>query len=508
MTPGIPTIGAFTDQSVSLSQGNFTIVPPTSNSEGSWSFTSLDSSIATVSGNKVTLLDGGSVTIRADQAPTTNWLAASATMKLTVTAPSPVLGTFSDITLSIDSVSRVELILPTSTSKGAWTLTSADPSVASVNGLTVTALRSGSTLISAKQNAFGGFRSTIATLKVTILAVDPIISSSTFSDRTVELIPGTPMRISLIAPTSNSSGSWTFTSSDTSTASIEGRDFIALKPGKVTVTAVQNPAAKFGYSKPVTATVFIKGRQFLTPPTNIEKLAGDPDIKITFPLSLSNGKWTATSSEADIVSVSGSVLKIGNAGVATVTLYQEATDIWLPISINFTVKVIGITPIVGTLGPIELAVGETSTQKINATSNSSGKWIYTSSDPSIAKVVDNLIVGVAPGSTTISAYQQPAGKYTQSNTLQAFVTVKSAQVAKPITSPSAAPVSDAIPTVDASLSKRVLTITVKNSGSASVVAMIDSKIVKIGRNAVATGKRKVTVFVAGRLIYSRTFSVK
>ena len=114
VTPGIPTLGEFKDQTLALSAGSFTIAPPTSPSDGSWSFQSLDQSIATVSGTKVTLLDGGVVQIRATQSPTNNWLTATATMKLTVTAPSPTVGTFSDITLSIDSVSKVELILPTS----------------------------------------------------------------------------------------------------------------------------------------------------------------------------------------------------------------------------------------------------------------------------------------------------------------------------------------------------------------------------------------------------------
>ena len=110
VTPGIPTLGEFKDQTVALSAGSFTLTPPTSSSDGSWSFQSLDQSIATVSGNRVTLLDGGEVSIRATQSPTVNWLTTTATMKLSVTAPSPTVGTFSDITLSIDSVSKVELI--------------------------------------------------------------------------------------------------------------------------------------------------------------------------------------------------------------------------------------------------------------------------------------------------------------------------------------------------------------------------------------------------------------
>jgi hypothetical protein len=516
VTPGIPTLGEFKDQTVALSAGTYTITTPTSTSDGAWSFQSLDQSIATVSGNKVTLLDGGEVSIRATQSPTLNWLTTTATMKLSVTAPSPTVGTFSDITLSIDSVSKVELILPVSNSKGAWTLTSADPSVASVNGLTVTALKSGTTKISAKQAPSGGYRSIIVTLNVTILAVDPVVTASGFLDRTVEIIPGTPQQISLAAPVSNSPGVWTFTSSDPAIASINGNSLTALKPGKVTVTAVQGPALKFGSSKPFTISVFVKGRQSLTAPANVEKLAGDPDVAIAYPTSQSTGKWSATSSDPTIAAINGTAIKLGNAGTATITLTQEATDSWIASSTTYSVRVIGVTPTLGAFAPFEISAGEKLTSTKSPLSNSAGKWIYSSSDPKIVAVIDNVITGVAVGTATISAYQQPAGKYGQSNTLQTTVTVKAGAVATPTPtptpkpSPSATANSGTSAAVKASAfnSKRVISIYVANVGTAPIIAMIDSKVVKVGKNTVKPGKRTVRVYSGGKLILSRTFTVK
>jgi hypothetical protein len=515
VTPGVPTLGEFKDQTVALSAGTYTITTPTSTSDGAWSFQSLDQSIATVSGNKVTLLDGGDVSIRATQSPTLNWLTTTATMKLSVTAPSPTVGTFSDITLSIDSVSKVELILPASNSKGSWTLTSADPSVASVNGLTVTALKSGTTKISAKQAPSGGYRSIIVTLNVTILAVDPVVTASGFLDRTVEINPGTPQQISLPAPVSNSPGAWTFTSSDPTIASINGNSLSALKPGKVTVTAVQGPALKFGSSKPFTISVFVKGRQSLTAPANIEKLAGDPDVAIAYPTSQSTGKWSATSSDPTIAAVNGSAIKLGNAGTAIITLAQEATDSWIASSTTYAVRVIGVTPTLGAFAPFEISAGEKLTTPKSPLSNSAGKWIYSSSDPKVVAVIDNVITGVAVGTATISAYQQPAGKYGQSNTLQTTVTVKAAAVVvaptptpKPSPSASANPATPVAVKASAFLRKRVVSIYVANVGTAPIIAMIDSRVVKIGKNTVAPGKRTVRVYSGGKLILSKTFTVK
>ena len=460
-------------------------------------------------------MDGGDVSIRATQSPTLNWLTTTATMKLSVTAPNPTVGTFSDITLSIDSVSKVELILPASNSKGSWTLTSADPSVASVNGLTVTALKSGTTKISAKQAPSGGFRSIIVTLNVTILAVDPVVTASGFLDRTVEIIPGTPQQISLAAPVSNSPGAWTFTSSDPAIASINGNSLSALKPGKVTVTAVQGPALKFGSSKPFTISVFVKGRQSLVAPANVEKLAGDPDVAIAYPTSQSTGKWSATSSDPTIAAVNGSAIKLGNAGTAIITLAQEATDSWIASSTTYAVRVIGVTPTLGAFAPFEISAGEKLTTPKSPLSNSAGKWIYSSSDPKVVAVIDNVITGVAVGTATISAYQQPAGKYGQSNTLQTTVTVKAAAVVvaptptpKPSPSASANPATSVAVKASAFLNKRVVSIYVANVGTAPIIAMIDSRVVKIGKNTVAPGKRTVRVYSGGKLILSKTFTVK
>ncbi|CAN2225387.1 hypothetical protein MCEMRE20_01331 [Candidatus Nanopelagicaceae bacterium] len=512
VTPGIPTLGEFKDQTLALSAGSFTIAPPTSPSDGSWSFQSLDQSIATVSGTKVTLLDGGVVQIRATQSPTNNWLTATATMKLTVTAPSPTVGTFSDITLSIDSVSKVELILPTSNSKGSWNLTSADPTVASVSGLTVTALKSGTTKISAKQAASGGYRSIILTMNVTILAVDPVVTVSGFLDRTVEITPGSPQQISLVAPVSNSPGVWTFTSSDEAIASINSNTLTAIKPGKVTVTAVQSPALKFGSSKPFTISVFVKGRQSLIAPANVEKLAGDPDVAIAYPTSQSTGKWSATSSDPTIASINGTAIKLGNAGTATITLAQEATDSWVASATTFSVRVIGVTPTLGAFAPFEISVGEKLASVKTPLSTSTGKWIYSSSDPKVLAVIDNVITGIAIGSATISAYQQPAGKYGQSNTLQATVTVKAAPVVAPTPTPSPSatpkPVAPSATKASASLSLRIISIYVANAGTAPIVAMIDSRIAKVGKNSVAPGKRTVRVYSGGKLILSRIFNVR
>jgi len=96
--------------------------------------------------------------------------------------------------------------------------------------------------------------------------------------------------------------------------------------------------------------------------------------------------------------------------------------------------------------------------------------------------------------------------------LQATVTVKAAAAPtatpKPSPSATATPATSGAVKASASLSKRVISIYVANVGTAPIIAMIDSRVVQIGKNTVSPGKRTVRVYSGGKLILSRTFAVK
>jgi hypothetical protein len=80
-----PVFGSFADQSKLLSTGSYTITPPTSTGPGNITYTSSNTSVATVSGTTVTLVGAGTSTITANQAATTNYNAGSTIYVLTVT---------------------------------------------------------------------------------------------------------------------------------------------------------------------------------------------------------------------------------------------------------------------------------------------------------------------------------------------------------------------------------------------------------------------------------------
>jgi hypothetical protein len=193
-------------------------------------------------------------------------------------------------------------------------------------------------------------------------------------------------------------------------------------------------------------------------------------------------------------------------------LTQAANDFWLTGSTTFKVTILGTTPTIGTLAPVKVEVGQTLSVITNPVSNSTGKWKYSITDPAIAKVVNNAIVGVAVGTTTIIATQLPGGKFGQSNSVQATLSVVSATV-KPTPTPtpsaSASPTptpssSTAKPVVKVTVKKRVINVSVKGS---IVTVLINGKKKKLGNNTVKPGANTVIVKVGTTTIFNKTYKI-
>ena len=529
ITPGTPVLGTWSPLSTALSTGQFKITPPTSTSAGLWIYSLSNNvvngyTIASLSGNTITLLDGGTVTINATQQSTSTYLAASTTNTLQITAIKPVVGAFSDITVSRDSVGNFNLKAPSSTSPGPWQFTSSNPSVATVSGTLVAPTGVGTTVITAHQLPLSGYQSTTLTMNLTITASPPTVSALTPITYTLGAIPNNTLPI--IAPTSNSTGAWVYTVADPTIATVNGSSLIILKAGGTTITAKQNPAGSFGFSSIESAPLIVNQKTVISPLPNLSQVVGDPAIEITPPATQSTGAWTLSTSDPAIAAVNGLQITVGNAGSALITLTQAAQGTWLSNSTTFTVSVIGLVPTIGTLSPIVLTASDLPTTIINPTSNSSGAWSYTITNPATAKIVNGKLVPVGVGVTTLSGVQKPAGKYGQSNTVQTTVTIKAAPVVtptpsvtpKPTPTPTPKPTVSTtptptpkptkvpvVPTVTVKASGRTLTISAKNG---VVVAYINGKMAKIGKNIVKPGNDLVVIEFQSRIIYSKVFTIK
>ena len=153
--------------------------------------------------------------------------------------PSALLSNFSVPTKAVGAA-PFTLTAPISNSTGAFTYTSSNPAVAIVIGSTVTIVGAGTTTITATQAATAthGSNSISATFTVIPLAT---LSNFSVTSREVGAAP-----FALTAPQSNSTGAFTYTSSNLAVATISGSTVTVVGAGTTTITATQAATATHG----------------------------------------------------------------------------------------------------------------------------------------------------------------------------------------------------------------------------------------------------------------------
>jgi uncharacterized protein YjdB len=521
---GTPTLGAFPAQSVPITQKTYTVVPPSSNSDGSWSFVSGTPSVASIVGTTITTHSGGSAQIYATQSGTANWKPAGASMRFTVVAIAPVLGPFGDIMVMKNSVNSLTLNPPTSTSKAWWTFTSSNPSVAIVVSNVVTPLAFGTTVITATQGAVGDYSSATATMTLTVQGPTPTLGL--FSDVTVQLSLSSSLVIQ--PPTSTSAGTWSYTSSDPTVASISGGMATLLKPGITTITATQAPTSIFASPAPISMKLTAVGPAQIGPWADIQKAIGDPDSALVPPTSTSTGTWTYTSSNPQVVDVVDGVVKVKAVGGATISAVQNATPAYTQGSAQMTIFVFGARPTVGTLAPLVATTGDPVIELKIPTSNSPGTWTFTSSDPKVATIKGSTLAIVGAGTATISATQGPSGLFSQSNAVQTQLIVKAkptptpTPTVKPTPTPSpkpkVTPTPTAKPTPRPAVTKPAVNQTIKVTDRGRVLTVvaigvkalvfINGKPGKVGKNTVKPGIASIVITINDKVVYRRVFTIR
>lgn len=122
-----PTLGAFVPGSKTMGNSAFVLTAPTSNSGGAISYSSSDTSVATVSGSTVTLVGSGTTTITATQAANGNYTQASVTGTLSVApAPSPTNSAWDTVFSQSMSMSFTGLTVAGTGASGKWELARAN----------------------------------------------------------------------------------------------------------------------------------------------------------------------------------------------------------------------------------------------------------------------------------------------------------------------------------------------------------------------------------------------
>ncbi len=396
-----------TEESFALGNNNnrytltATVNSALSNKDVTW--TTSDSSIATVSNGTVAFANSGEVTITATliyggvSAECTFNVSKIEAESVTVKNGDEVATELNLVLTNSPTATLTATVAPDNTSIKTVTWTSSDTSVATVssNGV-VTAVGVGTATITA---TCGNVHSTV-TVNVTKVAVTTVALDKT----NVELFVNgaTETLTATVAPDNASLKTVTWTSSDEEVVKVVNGVLTPVKAGTATVTATAD-----GVSATCEVTVTYIAVESVTLSEGTAQLyVNGETVSLTATIAPSNACdktliWT--SSSEDVVTVKNGVLTPVNAGTATVTV--TAAD-GKTATCQVTVTYSAVESINLSANTAQLYVnGESLTLTTNVLPATAAdkNIVWTSSDTNVVKVVNGVLTPVKAGTATVTA---------------------------------------------------------------------------------------------------------
>ena len=294
----------------------------------------------------------------------------------------------------------------------------------------------GSATITATQEATSGYTSQTTTATLTVNPIAPTIGALTAPAKNFG-----DAAFNLTAPTSNSDGAFTYTSSNTTVVTVtSGGTVTIVGAGTTTITATQ--AATTNYtSGSVTASLVVSAAlsNFTVPS---DKVYGDSTFDLTNPTTIYTSEpFLFTSSDITVASIGGAggrTVTILKAGSTTITARQAATGAHSELTINAILVIAKKTPVI-TLAAITKIYGDTSFNISPSSSNTdagagAGAFTFTSRNSNILSIFDAsnaAITGV--GTTTLDISQSETTNFTSGSAVVAVTVSKGTPVLSPFT---------------------------------------------------------------------------
>ncbi len=400
-------------------------VEATSNSTGTFTYSSSNEEVATITGNTVTIVGAGTATITASQAMDDNYKAATGTALLTVNKPFQTI-TFDPLT---DKTYGDEpFILSATASSGLdVTFSSDNPDVAVVSGNQVTIVGAGSAIITASQAGNSNYSAANDVFQT--LTVNQASQTITFGTLSGKTYGDTDFTLS---GTASSGLSVNYASDNTAVATISGTTITIVGAGTAHITASQTGNTNYSSATEVVQTLTVnKQDQTITFGTLADKTYGDSDFTLSATASSGLG-ITYTSDNTAVATISGNAVTIVGAGTANIlanqagnTNYSAAPQVSQSLTVNKQTQTITF----GTL--TDKAFGD-APFTVSATGGTSGNPVtFTSSDDLIATCTGtngSTITVIGAGSCTIYANQAGNVNYSAAGQVGQLLNVgKSAQ---------------------------------------------------------------------------------
>lgn len=413
--PVKPLVGRLSIDNKVFGDAPFSLTEPTSNSSAPFSFSSSDTSVATVNAStgRVTIVGVGSTTVTATQPATNLYQQGSVTAVLRVTKAVPKLGAFS-VGTKVFGDDPFSVKEPTSTSSQDFIFESSDPKIARITSSgRVTIVSAGQVVITASQPGNSNFepadrKATLTITKAVTTMEALLVSPKTFGDA----------QFVVARPVTNSSAAVVFESSDSKVIDINSATGVAQISGAGSATITARQAASATHEAGSTSVTVRVDKAVPTYTTAVMSAVNTSMATASYkaPTSTSTGAFTFSSSDDTVATVnrtSGVVTVVG-PGTVTITAAQAASANYLAGSHATTIVIDKGTPTLGDLIVADKLFGADPFTVVAPTSTSTGAFTFSSTNTAVATINSStgVVTVVGVGDTIISATQAATSKFT------------------------------------------------------------------------------------------------
>ena len=423
-----PTI-IFDDITKQLDDPDFDI-NPTSDSSGLMSFSIADPTIATISGNTISIIGAGTTEVTVNQSETSFFNSGSITMTLIVNKVTFDISWYESRIRKAFSIGQYELKEPTYTSDydGEIRYVSSNLSIGNFTGKTLNFNKIGRVLLSAKFEGSDYYQDAVVQVEFDILKDNQVIIPS-------ELPNETPLKdfISIPIPLSatSTSGAPVYIKVEQgSAANLSGTlgnyELITnSQTGIVSITyfTVENDHPNYYPATLSFSLDVVKLNQ---------NISFDPEPPLEIPYTenleilinaISDSNLNVNINKLDISNsvLENNTLSINDLGQVYINTEQEGNQFYNPTTANRVITVIpGLTELSDFSIP-EKFVYDDDFEITPPTSPREGEIVYTSDNPEVAVVSGTTIFIIGIGTCNITAYMESTDFYTSSSISSEFV---------------------------------------------------------------------------------------
>lgn len=300
--------------------------------------------------------------------------------------------------------------------------TSSNSSVASVKDGLVSAIKSGKATITAKSDDGGK----TATCEVTVKAKVYPVESVSLDKTSYEMTEGDEFTLTAtVKPDNATNKNITWSSSNTSVASVSNGKVTALKAGTATITVKTEDGGKTATCKVIVNEKVYPVESVSLDKTSYEMTEGD-EFTLTAtvkPDNATNKNVTWSSSNTSVAIVSNGTVTAKKAGTTTITVKTEDGGKTATCKVTVNAKIYPVTSVSLDRTSAELTEGDEIVliATVNPSIASNKNVIWSSSNISVATVSNGTVKALSVGTATITVKTEDRGK-----TATCTIVVKSA----------------------------------------------------------------------------------